>query len=739
MFTGLIEHLGTVSAIVLDSGGCTLTISDASPILGDCHVGDSIAVNGACLTVTKFNALEQGGWFQVWLANETLERTDLGERIVGDQLNLERAMAPHVRFGGHFVQGYVTIDGTSLTLTEVDDVKRTFGIMLIQHTQEKITLSKKKIGAKVNIEVDMVGKYVEKSVSAALSGSGSGEAHAHWKELIERVVEEVTAKVNLSNVITFHAVPPSRPQSPFKVKPPHPPSSIISEPAFRPKARRSSSSPGAASSTVKSIPRPSSPFKPTAHSSTRSAVDAHTSRPKALRAAHGLSRQRSLTSTAEASSARARRGSGSFQPTPSTSTSPHLPLDGPSSTATSPPIRVKAKVSSFAKSNGASVPPIPLNSLHPSSPPYATTRPIETRPRAPSVIDFGGFVSTPSSPTTSVAPLAIHPITTATSAANPHRYVSRFNQTMTRFQSLSPPGTRDLDNDLYFRVAPKVDPAAIPLPPQSPPVSTLSFSSQSSQNTQGSCASGSTAPTPSSHFLGTALISGEQSSPTLSSGSVLEASDEASYSNPSRRSLGSPTAYPEDSDRKIRAEAKSNRKIEDLEITNRSLLAINATLEATKHRQANEIRDLRRKLRESRLMLPPHTFRAIKSSLGPEDVADDEDTDDSEDDGDDDNDGDGNEHDAAFSRVKGILGDLLESGRRALRAEPKDFEGQSRGVKVLSAEESDEETGPQRRRLPPLRIAVSEDLAKGGDRGEAVTGSDEHGTGVLPPITVTFS
>ncbi|KAH9047568.1 hypothetical protein EDB84DRAFT_458545 [Lactarius hengduanensis] len=577
---------------------------------------------------------------------------------------------------------------------------------------------------------------------------------------------KVTAKVNLSNVITFHAVPPSRPQSPFKVKPLHPPSSIISEPAFRPKARvsnsaaiaveRSSSSPGAASSTVKSIPRPSSPFKPTAHSSTRSAVDAHTSRPKALRTAHGLSRQRSLTSTAEASSARARRGSGSFQPTPSTSTSPHLPLGGPSSTATSPPIRVKAKVSRFAKSNGSSVPPIPLNSLHPSSPPYATTRPIETRPRAPSVVDFGGFVSTPSSPTTSTAPLAIHPITTTTSAANPHRYVSRINQTMARFQSLSPPGTRDLDNDLHFRVAPKVDPAAIPLPPQSPPVSTLSFSSQSSQNTQGSCASGSTAPTPSSHFLSTALISGEQGSPTLSSDSVPEASGE--------RSLGSPTAYPEESDRKIRAEAKSNRKIEDLEITNRSLLAINATLEATKHRQANEIQDLRRKLRESRLVLPPRTFRAIKSSLGPEDVADDEDTDDSEDDGDHEDGGDGNEHDAAFSRVKGILEDLLESGRRALRAEPKDFEGQTRGVKVLSAEEvrswrgdagddvstthsaptdaeSDEETGPQRRRPPPFRIAVSEDPEmppKGGDRGEAVTGSDEHGT-ILPPITVTFS
>ena len=66
--------------------------------------------------------------------------------------------------------------------------------MLIQHTQEKITLSKKKIGSKVNIEVDMVGKYVEKSVTAALSDSGSGEAHKQWRELIERVVEQVLAK-----------------------------------------------------------------------------------------------------------------------------------------------------------------------------------------------------------------------------------------------------------------------------------------------------------------------------------------------------------------------------------------------------------------------------------------------------------------------------------------------------------------------------------------------------------------
>ncbi|KAJ7654818.1 hypothetical protein B0H17DRAFT_1099412 [Mycena rosella] len=232
MFTGLIEHLGTVSSVQLDDAGCTLTISDSAPVLGDCHIGDSIAVNGACLTVTEFDVAAHGGWFTVWLANETVERTDSGERKVGDQVNLERAMGAHVRVGGHFVQGhvdttatvvdrqpdgdsmrltfefgeptearpsllaylilkgYVTIDGASLTLTGVDDVQRRFSVMLVQHTQQKITLAKKAVGAKVNIEVDMVGKYVEKSVAAALGGGGD----AGLRGMVERIVEEVLAK-----------------------------------------------------------------------------------------------------------------------------------------------------------------------------------------------------------------------------------------------------------------------------------------------------------------------------------------------------------------------------------------------------------------------------------------------------------------------------------------------------------------------------------------------------------------
>ncbi|KAF9567789.1 Lumazine-binding protein [Agrocybe pediades] len=232
MFTGLIEHLGTVLSIVTDAGGCTIRIAQSGPILGDCHIGDSIAVNGACLTVTAFDPVQNGGWFEVWLANETLDRTDLGERQVGDQVNLERAMGAHVRFGGHFVQahvdgtatvidrvpdgdslrltfqfppptaerpslmlyiipkGYVTIDGASLTITGVNDTERTFSVMLIKHTQEMITLSKKPVGSKVNIEVDMVGKYVQKGVVAALGG---GEDQG-LRSMIEKIVEDVLAK-----------------------------------------------------------------------------------------------------------------------------------------------------------------------------------------------------------------------------------------------------------------------------------------------------------------------------------------------------------------------------------------------------------------------------------------------------------------------------------------------------------------------------------------------------------------
>lgn len=87
-------------------------------------------------------------------------------------------------------KGYMAIDGTSLTITGVNDNERTFGVMVIQHTQQKITLSKKAVGSKVNIEVDMVGKYVEKSVISSVSGRGSEPL----KALIEKVVEDVLSR-----------------------------------------------------------------------------------------------------------------------------------------------------------------------------------------------------------------------------------------------------------------------------------------------------------------------------------------------------------------------------------------------------------------------------------------------------------------------------------------------------------------------------------------------------------------
>jgi len=213
-----------------------MTVADSAPILVDCHIGDSICVNGACLTVTEFDTDK----FKLGIAPETLDRTNLGDLKVGMKVNLERAMAAHVRFGGHMVQGhvddavtivsrtedgnslrllfrvpdetdtgpsarpsllpyliekgYVTLDGASLTITSVSDTDRTFGIMLIAHTQGKIDLANKQVGDRVNVEVDMVGKYVEKAVLAALGGRGIGSIGIQTQ--IDQAVERALAKRN---------------------------------------------------------------------------------------------------------------------------------------------------------------------------------------------------------------------------------------------------------------------------------------------------------------------------------------------------------------------------------------------------------------------------------------------------------------------------------------------------------------------------------------------------------------
>lgn len=140
-------------------------------------------------------------------------------------------------------------------------------------------------------------------------------------------------------------------------------------------------------------------------------------------------------------------------------------------------------------------------------------------------------------------------------------------------------------------------------------------------------------------------------------------------------------AEDDDSDElNVKATAKSNRKIADLEITNRSLMAINASLETTKHKQAKEIRELRRKLRESRLILPPRAYRAVQSSLDHDTTADEEEEEDEEDE-------DVEATDDAFLRVRAMLEDLLDSGKRALETKVADFGGAGSAAKVLSAEE----------------------------------------------------
>ncbi|KAF2644656.1 Lumazine-binding protein [Massarina eburnea CBS 473.64] len=228
MFTGLVETIGTVSSLEeLDQtssggGGTSLTIS-AEEILGDASLGDSISVNGTCLTVTEFDKSS----FKVGVAPETLRRTNLGSLKQGSNVNLERAVSASTRMGGHFVQGhvdtiasvvsvtpdgnaltfrfkprdhevlryivekgYVTIDGASLTVTKVvDGPQGWWEVMLIAYTQEKVVTAAKKPGEDVNVEVDQVGKYVEKSVKGYFEGASNGE-FAILEKMVGKLVDE---------------------------------------------------------------------------------------------------------------------------------------------------------------------------------------------------------------------------------------------------------------------------------------------------------------------------------------------------------------------------------------------------------------------------------------------------------------------------------------------------------------------------------------------------------------------
>lgn len=193
MFTGIVEEIGSVRSCRRRGDGFDLAIN-AELVVEDAHLGDSIAVNGVCLTVT---AMDDKG-FVTGLAPETLNRTNLESLSSGSAVNLERALLPTTRMGGHYVQGhvdgtgtisefridndalwvtikapvnvmpyvvpkgYITLDGTSLTIVAVGD--DWFNVTLVAYTQQHIIMPKKSIGDAVNIEVDVLGKYVERLI-----------------------------------------------------------------------------------------------------------------------------------------------------------------------------------------------------------------------------------------------------------------------------------------------------------------------------------------------------------------------------------------------------------------------------------------------------------------------------------------------------------------------------------------------------------------------------------------------
>jgi riboflavin synthase len=196
MFTGIVEEVGRVAAITTGPEQNTLTIA-CQTVIDGARIGESIAVNGICLTVTELTETS----FCIGASPETLRRTNLGGLRVGDPVNLERSLAFNGRMGGHYVQGhidgtgeivaitpegdsrlvtvrlpralmryvvekgYLAVDGVSLTVFNLTE--DTVTIALIAHTQQAVIMGQQETGAQVNLEVDIIAKYVERLAQAA--------------------------------------------------------------------------------------------------------------------------------------------------------------------------------------------------------------------------------------------------------------------------------------------------------------------------------------------------------------------------------------------------------------------------------------------------------------------------------------------------------------------------------------------------------------------------------------------
>lgn len=195
MFSGIVECIGYIKSIIMQDGCKHFSISPLLPF-NDLNIGDSVSVNGVCLTVTGFTEQQ----FNVTAVPETLGLTNLDSLNTNDAVNLERSLKLDGRIGGHYVQGhvdgmgeileistdhsaallvkislpekmanyvvnkgYITLDGMSITVIEAN--QNWFSVTFIPHTQEVTTTHQYKVGSKMNIEVDILGKYVEKTLS----------------------------------------------------------------------------------------------------------------------------------------------------------------------------------------------------------------------------------------------------------------------------------------------------------------------------------------------------------------------------------------------------------------------------------------------------------------------------------------------------------------------------------------------------------------------------------------------
>ena len=165
MFTGIVEEVGKVASIRKGAHSCVLTVA-ASKVLEDVHLGDSIATNGVCLTVTDFTR----SGFSADVMHETLNRSSLGALRPGSPVNLERAMLAGGRFGGHIVSGHIDGVGTVKSIDEDDNAvwyRIGCDASIIPHTRAQTNLVTKHVGDVVNLENDCVGKYVERLLACS--------------------------------------------------------------------------------------------------------------------------------------------------------------------------------------------------------------------------------------------------------------------------------------------------------------------------------------------------------------------------------------------------------------------------------------------------------------------------------------------------------------------------------------------------------------------------------------------